>query len=183
MCQEVAREIPPPPSHSLPPDKNSNICYSVQFSRKLRFDHMMCQEVAREIPPPPSHSLPPDKNSNICYSVQFSRKLRFVTGSYDVPGGGTRILFYLLPSVDLPPHLLPFPSSSVDLVDQACRSCNCRGLSRPQLPISSGEAAVAAAAAASTRILGIPRSSSFLDQRATGGSDVDVAIKPAKIGQ
>ncbi|KAL2742863.1 LOW QUALITY PROTEIN: hypothetical protein V1477_008355 [Vespula maculifrons] len=90
MCQEVAREIPPPPSHSLPPDKNSNICYSVQFSRKLRFDHMMCQEVAREIPPPPSHSLPPDKNSNICYSVQFSRKLRFVTGSYDVPGGSTR---------------------------------------------------------------------------------------------
>ncbi|KAL2742865.1 LOW QUALITY PROTEIN: hypothetical protein V1477_008354 [Vespula maculifrons] len=118
MCQEVAREIPPLPSHSLPPDKNSNICYSVQFSRKLRFvtgsydvpgggtrnsptssvqfsrklrfDHMMCQKVAREIAPPPGHSLHPDKNSNFCHSVQFSRKLRFVTGSYDVPEGGTR---------------------------------------------------------------------------------------------
>ncbi|KAL2713712.1 hypothetical protein V1478_016269, partial [Vespula squamosa] len=78
----------------------------------------------------------------------------------------------------LPPHLLPYPSSSVDLVDRACRSCNCCGLSRPQLPISSGDGCCF-----HTRILGIPRSSSFLDQRATGGSDVDVAIKPAKIGQ
>ncbi|KAF7393525.1 hypothetical protein HZH68_010344 [Vespula germanica] len=166
--------------------------------------------MARKILLPQAEILSTIKSPNICFSVQFTRKMRSLIGTHDVKRGGTRILavtrsviksssklkyqlnhrvfpqteFLISITSHLPPHLLPFPSSSVDLVDQACRSCNCRGLSRPQLPISSGDrAAVAAAAAASTRILGIPRSSSFLDQRATGGSDVDVAIKPAKIGQ